>query len=104
MKKLIMLLFVLSIYSIAFAKDKVMLYEKDSKIVKGEFKTQVLIRGTTDRMDIYCQDSVMNGAVISKFDKIAIDEKDVPVDIATTEYKIDAIKKEIYQEVILGDK
>ena len=103
MKKLICLLFVLSFVSICFAINKNVIYNKDTKEIQG-IAVNTIQTKDPKRVNIYCEnDTIIYGANTDKVTTIAVDEKNIPVDILEKEYKVDINTKEIYQEVKLGD-
>lgn len=104
MKKLIVFLFVVSICSVVFAVNKNVVYDKDTNEIEG---VQISTKTATEagKIDIVCENNkILYGYTPAKLSIVSVDEKSIPVDITTTQYKIDAGKKEIYLEVILGDK
>jgi len=106
MKILIVLFFVLSICSVVSAKNKDIVYEKDTgNIIAVKISQQAT--NDANRINIICENGVViGGANTDKVLLISVDEKIIPADITTAEtaYKIDAVKKEIYQDVILEEK
>ena len=103
MKKLIALLSVLLICSIVSAKNKDVVCNKDTGEIIG-----VAIQATptkdADRINIKCEgDVVIYGVKTDKVVTVSVDEKIIPSDVSTTQYKVDTNTKEIYQEVILEE-
>jgi hypothetical protein len=107
MKKLFILLFVLFAggQGSIFAVNKEVVYDKDTKEIQGVVKTNgVKIARDISRKDYLCEnDIVIYGTKTDKILIVVIDDAAIPADITAKTYKIDADKKEIFEEVILEE-
>ena len=103
MKTLIVLAFVLGITTGLFAKDKLVMYDKDTKEIQAVVISTSAVKNDTSIRNIYLEKDVISYGTTDKMSIIAIDEKTLPADITTKTYKIDTDKKEIFEEVILEE-
>jgi len=105
MKKIFLIYFVLLFSVLAFAKDKQVVYNKDTKEIMA-VKISEQPAKDADRVNIACEGGiVIYGAKKDKVLYMAIDEKAIPADIISGEktYKIDTDKKEIFEEITLEE-
>ena len=103
MKKLFILLFVLSLCSIVFAANKDVVYDKDTSEIIGVMK-QITNATESGRVDIQMENGMMiYGANPDKITTASVDESLIPADLKTTTYKIDAVTKDVYQDVIMEE-
>jgi len=104
MKKLFVFLFVVSICPAVFAVNKEVVYDKDTKEIQGVVKTNgVKIARDISRKDYLCENDIVVYGSNDRVSVISVDDKAIPTDITTKTYKIDADKKEIFEEVILEE-
>jgi hypothetical protein len=101
MKKLIVFLFIISICSIAFAVNKNIIYDKDTKEI---IAVKISERPATEqgKVDIVCKgNTVKYGVNPAKVLTISVDEKSIPDDVSIKYYKIDVITKDIYEPITI---
>lgn len=103
MKKIIVFLFVISICSLVFAKNKDVIYDKDTKEI---IAVKISERPATEagKVDIVCEGRHKEyGVNKEKILTISVDEKTIPAVLEPRAYKINTDTKEIYKEVILEE-
>lgn len=103
MKFLICLAFILGLSTGLFAKDKLVMYDKDTKEIQAVVVSTSAVKKDTSRRNIYLEKDIISYETTDKMSIIAVDEKVIPADITTKTYKIDTDKKEIFEEVILEE-
>ena len=103
MKSLMILLFVLLVSQISYAKDKQVIYDKDTQEIIA-IKISERPAKQKGRVNIVCEDgTIFYGANPEKVIVVSIDEKTIPEDLASSperSYKIDVNKKEISKKAI----
>ena len=106
MKTLIVLAFVIGLSTGVFAKNKDVVYVKDTKEIIAVKDSNTPIKTAKDktRVDIVCENGTKICGATDKISIIAVDDKAIPADITPYKYKIDTDKKEIYQEIILEEQ
>jgi hemerythrin superfamily protein len=104
MKKALIVSLLLTIFTLAFARNKDVVYNKDTGEILG-VATQITNSRDSDRVNIKMEnDVIIYGAKTDKITTASVDEKSISADVMTGAYKIDTKTKEIFQEVILEEE